>query len=287
MDAGSTFSRAVFRCSTPSIGSCGWSARIRTSPCASSHEAELRLSATVFANTHEGILISDFAARIQTVNPAFEALTGYRSEEVRGRPVSVLKSGRHDAAFYEQLYSDIRATGRWRGEIWNRRKDGRVQPFWATISTVRDAHGEPAGYVALYSDISDFKRSQARLDFLAHHDADTALPNRLSLRRRLDAAMAEMEETGGGAALLQLELDRFRNIVESLGHPAGDELLGQSSKRFLRLLSPRDMLARNGGRRIRDSAAPLRVAGRGARARRRADRRHGAAVRVRQRGAGL
>ena len=210
------------------------------------YEAELRLSATVFANTHEGILIANFAGRIQTVNPAFETLTGYRNEEICGRPVSILKSGRQDAAFYEQLHGDIRTTGRWRGEIWNRRKDGLVQPFWATISVVRDAHGEPSGYVALYSDISDYKRSQARLDFLAHHDADTALPNRLSLRRRIEAAMVEMEESGGGAALIQVELDRFRNIVESLGHPAGDELLVQSSKRFLRLLSPRDTLARTG-----------------------------------------
>ena len=210
------------------------------------HEAELRLSATVFANTHEGILIADFAGRIQTVNPAFETLTGYRGDEIRGRQVNLLKSGRHDAEFYAQLYHDIQTAGRWRGEIWNRRKDGLVQPFWATISVVRDAHGEPAGYIALYSDISEYKRSQARLDFLAHHDADTALPNRLSLRRRIEAVMVELQETNGGAALLQVDLDRFRNIVESLGHPAGDELVAQSSKRFLRRLSPRDMLARTG-----------------------------------------
>ena len=210
------------------------------------HEEQLRLSATVFANTPEGIVIADFSGRIQTVNPAFETLTGYRADEASGRLVNMLKSGRHDGAFYEQLHHDIRTTGRWRGEIWNRRKDGLVQPFWTTISVVRDAYGEPAGYIALYSDISDYKRTQARLDFLAHHDADTALPNRLSLRRRIEAAIVEIEEIGGGAALLQFELNRFRNIVESLGHPAGDELLAQASKRFLSHLSPRDMIARTG-----------------------------------------
>ena len=209
-------------------------------------EAELRLSSTVFANTHEGIVVADFAGCIQTVNPAFETLTGFRDEEVRGRRINLLKSGRHDAQFYEEFYRDIKATGRWRGEIWNRCKDGRVQPFWATISVVRDDHGEPVGYVALYSDIGEFKRSQARLDFLAHHDADTALPNRLSLGRRLDSTLVEIGERGGGAALLHLELDRFRTIVESLGHTAGDELLAQSSKRFLAKLSARDMLARIG-----------------------------------------
>jgi PAS domain S-box-containing protein/diguanylate cyclase (GGDEF)-like protein len=207
-------------------------------------EAELRLSATVFANTHEGIVVTDFAGRIQTVNPAFEQLFGYRADEIVGRRVSVLKSGRHDAKFYEDFHHAIRANGRWSGEIWNRRKDGGVKPFWATISVVRDEAGEPNGYVALYSDLNEYKRSQARLDFLVHHDAETDLPNRLSLRRRLDAALAEMEERGGGAALLHLELDRFRMIVESLGHPAGEELLAQSSKRFLAKLAARDMLAR-------------------------------------------
>ena len=210
------------------------------------HEAELRLSSTVFANTHEGILVADFAGRIQTVNPAFEALTGYRSDEVCGRRANLLKSGRHDAKFYQDLYSDIRATGRWRGEIWNRRKDGSVQAYWATISLVRDDAGEPAGYVALYSDIGDYKRSQARLDFLVHHDPDTALPNRLSLRGRLDEAIAEIEPPCAGATLFHLELDRFRAIVESLGHSAGDELLAQTSQRFLAKLGPRDMLARIG-----------------------------------------
>ncbi len=210
------------------------------------HEAELRLSSTVFANTHEGILITDFAGRIQTVNPAFEALSGYRSEEICGRGASILKSGRHDAKFYQELYSDIRATGRWRGEIWNRRKDGSVHAYWATISLVRDDSGEPAGYVALYSDIGDYKRSQARLDFLVHHDPDTALPNRLSLRGRIDATLVEIEQHGASAALLHLELDRFRAIVESLGHTSGDELLAQTSQRFLARLGVRDMLARIG-----------------------------------------
>ena len=101
-----------------------------------------------------------------------------------------------------------------------------MRPFWATVSVVRDESGQPAGYVALYSDISEFKRSEARLGFLVHHDADTALPNRLSLKNRLAATLAELEERGGGAALLHLELDRLRTIVESLGHSAGDELAG-------------------------------------------------------------
>ncbi len=251
------------------------------------HEAELRLSSTVFANTHEGILIADFAGRIQTVNPAFEDLTGYRGEEICGRCVSLLKSGRHDAKFYQDLFRDIRSTGRWRGEIWNRRKDGSVHAYWATISLVRDNSGEPAGYVALYSDIGDYKRSQARLDFLVHHDPDTALPNRLSLRRRIEAGLVEIEERGASAALFHLELDRFRTIVESLGHPAGDELLAQSSQRFLSKLDAARHARAHRRRRIRDPSARLRQRGGGSLARRRVGRRDGAALRLRQRRQGL
>ena len=205
-------------------------------------EAELRLSQTVFANTHEAILVADFSARIETVNPAFERLTGYSCAEAAGRNVGFLRSGRHDVHFYQELYGEIARAGLWRGEIWNRCKDGAVRPFWATISVVRDGDGEPVGYVALYADIADFKRSQAQLEFLALHDADTALPNRLALLRRIESALSEAR----GAALLRVELDRYHTIVESLGSGAGDLLFAQSAKRLQARLETRDMLARVG-----------------------------------------
>ncbi len=209
-------------------------------------EAQLRLSSTVLENTQEGVVVTDYASRIQIVNPAFETLSGYSAQELKGREISLMKSGRHDAAFYADLFHEIGAKGRWRGEIWNRGKDGSIRPYWATISVLCDAHGEPAGYVALYSDISDFKKSQERLEFLALHDRDTGLPNHLALRRRIDATLARMGERASGATLFHLELDRFRGIVESLGHAAGDELVAQAIKRFAASLTPRDMLARIG-----------------------------------------
>jgi PAS domain S-box-containing protein/diguanylate cyclase (GGDEF)-like protein len=217
-------------------------------------EAQLRLSSTVLENTQEGVIVTDFAGRIQIVNPAFETLTGYVAQELKGHNISLIKSGRHDAAFYDLLYREIRTNGRWRGEIWNRRKDGVVKPYWANLSVLRDAHGEPAGYVALYSDISDFKQSQERLEFLALHDRETGLPNPLALRRRLDATLAGMSERTSGATLFHLELDRFRAIVESLGHAAGDQLVAQTITRFAARLKSRDMLARIG----RDELAILR-----------------------------
>lgn len=209
-------------------------------------EAQLRLSATVLENTQEGIVVTDFSSRIQIVNPAFESLSGYSAQELKDRDISLLKSGKHDIAFYDALQHEIRANGRWRGEIWNRRKDGVVRPYWSTISLLRDAHGEPAGYVALYSDISEFKQNQERLEFLALHDRDTGLPNPLALRRRLEATLAGMPGRAEGATLFHLELDRFRAIVESLGHAAGDELVAQAVTRFAARLTPRDVLARIG-----------------------------------------
>ena len=209
-------------------------------------DAQLRLSSAVLENTHEGIVVTDVSGVIQIVNPAFERLTGYGAEELEGRHISLMKSGRHDATFYEELHRELNLNGRWRGEFWNRRKDGRVEPFWSTISVLRDAHAQPAGYVALYSDISEFKQSQARLEFLALHDAETGLPNKLALRQRIDATLAALRERANGATLFHLELDRFRAIVETLGHAAGDELVAQSVKRFTAKLTSRDMLARLG-----------------------------------------
>ena len=210
------------------------------------NEAQLRLSSTVLESTPEGVVVTDFAGTIQIVNPAFENLTGYSAEELIGRNISLLKSGSHDAKFYEELHGELNARRRWRGEFRNRRKDGRIRPYWSTISVLRDAHGEPVGYVALYADISQFKQTQARLEFLALHDADTGLPNKLALQRRVEATLKRLRERGNGATLFHLELDRFRAVVESLGHAAGEELVAQAIQRFATNLTPQDMLARLG-----------------------------------------
>jgi PAS domain S-box-containing protein/diguanylate cyclase (GGDEF)-like protein len=209
-------------------------------------EAQLRLTSTVLENTQEGIVVTDFAGAIQVVNPAFELLSGYSAEELTGRNISLMKSGCHDAAFYDHLHRELAAKGRWRGEFWNRRKDGRIKPYWSTISVLRDADGEPVGYVSLYSDISEFKQNQARLEFLALHDDETGLPNKLALRQRIDATLAGSCELTNGAALFHLELDRFRAIVETLGHAASDQLVAQAVKRFAAKLTSGDMLARIG-----------------------------------------
>ena len=210
-------------------------------------EEEWRLSAAVFSNTQEGVVITDCDGRILTVNPAFSAITGYDPGELIGHSMRLLQSGRHDRAFYDALWDAVRTTGHWQGEIWNRRKNGEVYPELLTISTVRDQHGEIVNYVGSFSDITSFKRSQQRMEHLAHHDALTGLPNRLMLLSRLEHAVAKARRDQGQGAVLFLDLDRFKHVNDTHGHPAGDALLIAVAERLRERLRDSDTLARLGG----------------------------------------
>lgn len=211
------------------------------------HEAQRRLASAVFVSTHEGVCVTDAQRNIIMVNPAFEEITGYREAEVRGQNPRVLKSGLHDDAFYRTIWQDIAEKDYWRGEIWNKRKDGSVYPEWLTISAVRDALGAVTNYVALFTDISRVKESEERLKFLAHHDPLTALPNRTLLSLRIAQALGRARNAPTTAAVLFLDLDRFKTVNDSLGHAAGDELLALASERWKHALRPSDTLARVGG----------------------------------------
>ncbi|MBU1692241.1 MAG: PAS domain S-box protein, partial [Gammaproteobacteria bacterium] len=141
-------------------------------------EDKLRLSAAVFENTSEGVLITDSNSRIVSINKGFTEITGYSHEEMIGETPNLLKSGRHDEDFFAAMWSTIRETGRWQGEIWNRRKNGDIYPEWLNISEVKDERGRTINYVGVFSDISAMKESESKLDHLAHHDPLTGLPNR-------------------------------------------------------------------------------------------------------------
>ncbi|MFZ5467764.1 MAG: EAL domain-containing protein [Pseudomonadota bacterium] len=210
-------------------------------------EAKLRQAAAVFENTREGVIITDAKGQIVAVNRAFTEITQYAPEEVLGHSPSLLKSGRHGQDFYQSLWNTLRAQGHWQGEIWNRRKDGELYPELLTISSVLDDEGGVTHYVAVFADISQLKRSEEQLTQLAHYDQLTGLPNRLLLQSRLDHSLDRAYREQRKVAVMFLDLDRFKNVNDSLGHPAGDELLTLIAHRLQGRLREEDTLARLGG----------------------------------------
>ncbi|MBI4983894.1 MAG: EAL domain-containing protein [Rhodocyclales bacterium] len=210
-------------------------------------EQHAQLSDKVFQNTQEGIVVTDGAGSIVSVNPAFTAVTGYRPEEVLGKNPSVLQSGRHDAAFYRAMWDELHLHGQWQGEIWNRRRNGEVFPEWLNISAVRDGGGRVVYYVAVFSDISLVKQNEERLHHLAHFDALTGLPNRLLFADRLQHAMIQAQRNGSHVGLLFIDLDRFKLVNDTLGHRAGDVLLQKTSQRLVAAVRAQDTVARLGG----------------------------------------
>ena len=210
-------------------------------------EEKLREAAAVFASTAEGVTITGLDGRIHDVNQAFCNITGYRREEVIGANPRMLRSGRHDRAFYQSLWQSLLETGQWRGEIWNRRKDGTVYPGLLTISAVSDERGQATGYVGVFTDITPLKQSEERLHHLAHHDPLTGLPNRLLFTDRLDQSIRHAQRKQRMLAVLFIDLDRFKHINDSLGHSVGDRLLQQFAQRLSETLRAEDTVARISG----------------------------------------
>ncbi|MCU7924184.1 MAG: EAL domain-containing protein [Candidatus Thiodiazotropha sp. (ex Dulcina madagascariensis)] len=210
-------------------------------------QEKVRLAERAFQNTAEGIIVTDAKANIVSVNPAFETITGYIANDVIGINPRILKSGHHDAAFYKEIWTTLQKTGHWRGEIWNRRRNGEVFPEWLTISTVKDTQQRITHYVGVFSDITQIKEAQDQINFLAHHDALTRLPNRALLRERLNHAQMHAQREDSSLALLFLDLDRFKTVNDSLGHPIGDQVLQEMSRRINSVIRASDTLARLGG----------------------------------------
>ena len=211
------------------------------------HENYMRQTVAVFENTAEGVMITDPEGYIQRVNPAFSEITGYVEADVLGQTPRLLQSGQHDENFYQHLWGEVKATGHWQGEIWNRRKNGQLFPEWLTVSTVTDANGQIQSYVGVFSDISHIKRSEAELERMAHYDALTDLPNRSLLNIQLSLALERAGRNMRHLAVLVLDLDGFKNVNDSLGHPAGDLLLQQTSVRLIKILRSEDVVSRLGG----------------------------------------
>lgn len=188
-------------------------------------ELGLRLAAAVFDSTREGVMVTDTNDRIVRINPAFTEITGYSEADVLGETPEILRSGRHNRKFYAAMLASIASVGHWQGEIWNRRKNGEIYPELASIAVVKDASAAIINYVTVFADISTLKQSQSDLDFLANHDPLTRLPNRLLLMLNLRHGIQRAQRDGKFLALLMIDLDRFKDINDSFGHLAGDELL--------------------------------------------------------------
>jgi diguanylate cyclase (GGDEF)-like protein/PAS domain S-box-containing protein len=210
-------------------------------------ETQLKLAAKVFEQSQEGFMITDARRRILKVNPAFTAITGYSEQEAVGKSAGILSSGRHDREFYRNLWETIRTQNFWQGEIWNRRKNGEVYPELLNVSVVRDSTGNVTEYVGVFADITQLKASEAQLEFLAHHDTLTSLPNRLRLFFRLEHSIETARREGTQLALLMLDLDRFKDVNDSFGHLVGDQLLQLVANRLVNRVRDIDTVARLGG----------------------------------------
>jgi diguanylate cyclase (GGDEF)-like protein/PAS domain S-box-containing protein len=210
-------------------------------------EHRLELARQVFDSTQESIMMTDACANIVAVNPAFEQITGFREAEVVGLNPRLLRSGQHDAAFYRCMWDSLEQDGQWRGEIWNRRKNGEVYPERTSISAVRDEDGKLTAYVSVSTDLSALKAAHNRLDFLSNHDALTQLPNRSLFHDRLQQSIAAARRDGSQLALLLVNVDRLSRINDSLGHAAGDALLREVARRASAIAGPADTVARLSG----------------------------------------
>ena len=209
-------------------------------------ENQLRIAAIVF-ESQEGMVITDDQGVILRVNRAFTLTTGYTEDEVVGQTPRLLKSGRHDDAFYRNMWETIRSTGGWQGEIWDRRKNGEVYPKWLMISAVKNAQGIVTNYVGAHFDITERKSADAKIEELAFFDQLTGLPNRTLLLDRLKQAMATSARTGNYGALLLIDLDNFKTLNDTLGHNMGDLLLKHAAQRLIECVREEDTVARLGG----------------------------------------
>lgn len=210
------------------------------------HQRMIRTKA-VFQHLGEAVIITDEHNKIISINEAFTKITGYQQKEVYGKNPNLLSSGKHSEDFYNAMWNELQAKGIWKGEIWNKRKNGSVFPEWLTITTLLGSENKICNYIAIFSDISAYKEKEQHIEFLAYHDNLTGLPNRSLMEDRLMQALAHADRISKKAAVLFIDLDRFKFINDTLGHSMGDKLLKEAAKRILSVVRQDDTVARQGG----------------------------------------
>ncbi len=208
---------------------------------------EVKLANTVFEYSFDCLMITDANHQILNVNPMFSNVTGFTAEEVLGETPAILKSDKQPTRLYQQIRKELQLKGQWQGEIWNRRKNGEDYQQWLSITTVKDRKGQIQYYVSTFMDITEKKAAEEKIHRLAYYDELTGLANRALFYDRLKQALKHAKRSGDKLALLFIDLDRFKEINDSLGHQAGDELLKNVSQRIRSCLREFDTLARFGG----------------------------------------
>jgi len=210
-------------------------------------EERLRLAAAVYNYSNEAMMITDARNQIVATNPAFTALTGYGAEEALGQNPRILGSGRQDKGFYAGLWKTLSSENHWEGDVWNRKKNGEIYAEWLSITAVQDENGVTQNYVALFSDVTEEKVAAEQILEHANYDPLTRLPNRRLFYDRLNQGMKQSDRSGESLALLFMDLDYFKEVNDSLGHQAGDELLIQVASRISAKVRSSDTVARLGG----------------------------------------
>ncbi|MDX2494909.1 MAG: EAL domain-containing protein [Desulfuromusa sp.] len=213
----------------------------------SEQETRLQLSAKVFESTSEGIMVTDQNGKVLVVNSAFRHITGYSEIEIIGKNPRILQSGRHDKSFYQTMWQELGETGQWRGEIWNKRKNGEIYSEFLVISSMKDDADETINYIAVFSDITPIKQAQEQLKYQAHHHPLTGLPNRLLLFARLEHSIQHVKREREHGAVMFLDLDNFKKVNDSLGHNAGDEVLKGVASRLRKHTRDVDTVSHFGG----------------------------------------
>ncbi|EDZ63197.1 diguanylate cyclase/phosphodiesterase with PAS/PAC sensor(s) [Sulfurimonas gotlandica GD1] len=207
----------------------------------------LKLSASVFTYSHEGIVITDVDNNIVDVNEAFMSITGYSKVEVLGKNPKIFQSGRNDDDFYKKMWKCLMQDGSWQGELWNKNKAGEEYAEHLTISAVYDDNQKVQNYVAIFTDITEQKAQQERLEHMAHYDMLTNLPNRVLFSDRMHQAIAQTARREQKIAVAYIDLDGFKEVNDRYGHDVGDKLLILLAERMSNLLREGDSISRVGG----------------------------------------
>ena len=210
-------------------------------------EGKLSMASVIFNNIGEGIFVTDKDNKIISVNEAFTAITGFTQQDVYDKSADFLQSKKSNLKIVDKLSSLAGSVNNWQGEVWRCHKSSMDFPSWTIVSEVKDSNGEVAQYIHVFIDISHFKKTQDHLDFLAYHDSLTKLPNRLLLKDRINHSLQNAKRTGSQAAVLFLDLDRFKGINDAYGHAVGDGLLREAAKRIKNLVRKEDTVSRYAG----------------------------------------